>query len=377
MIPFLDLRRQYGDIKDELEGAVLATLRSGQYVLGEQVERFEGNFADYCGVRHVIAVSSGTAALQLALLAAGVKPGDEVITVPTTFVATVAAIAYCGATPVLVDVDPRTLTMDPEKVARAVTPRTRAILPVHFHGRLADMAAIQAIADKHGLCVIEDACQAHGAERDGIRAGAFGAMGCFSFYPGKNLGAAGEGGAITTSDDALAERLRMLRDWGQRERSVHELRGYNLRMDAVQGAVLDVKLRYLDGWNAARRRVAQAYDDGLSGAVERPSPAGPADHVRHVYALCHPQRDALRQALSDAGIATNIHYLRPVHLQPAYADLAAGPGSFPVAERYARTTLSLPIYPELTGPEIGRVIDAVNACAERLEATNPPMEMAS
>jgi len=365
MIPFLDLRRQYDGIRDELEAAVLSVLRSGQYVLGEPVERFEEDFAAYCGTRHAVAVSTGTAALHLALLAAGIGPGDEVITTPTTFVATVAAVLYCGATPVMVDVDPKTLAMDPAKCARAITPRTRAILPVHFHGRLADMAALAEIARTHGLTLIEDAAQAHGARRDGIRAGAFGAMGCFSFYPGKNLGAAGEGGAVTTDDADLAARLRALRDWGQTERSLHALRGYNFRMDAVQGAVLGVKLAHLEEWTAARREIARAYDAALSDRIWRPAAAVGEDHVYHVYAIGSDERDAFRRALAEAGIATNIHYPRPVHLQPAYADLAGGAGSFPVAEAYARRTLSLPIFAELALSEVAQVAAAVNALAER------------
>ncbi len=361
-VPFLDLTRQYAGLVDELEPAVLATLRSGVYVLGDPVERFERAFADYCGTAHAVATSTGTSALHLALLAAGIGPGDEVITVPTTFVATVAAILYAGATPVLVDVDPVTLTMDPDLVEAAITPRTRAVMPVHFHGRLADMARISAVAEAHGLVVIEDAAQAHGARRGGTRAGAFGRLGCFSFYPGKNLGAAGEGGAVTTDDPELAARLRALRDWGQSEaRSVHTLRGYNFRMDALQGAVLGVKLRHVDGWNAARRRVARVYSAGLSDRVTRPVAGLSADHVWHVYAIAVDDRDRLRAALADAGIATNIHYPRPVHLQPAYAEFGQGPGSFPVAEAFSARTLSLPIFPELMCDEIDRVIAAVNA----------------
>lgn len=365
MIPFLDLKRQYITIADEIEAAVLSTLRSGHYVLGEPVECFEDNFAAYCGTRYAVAVNTGTSALHLALLAAGVGPGDEVITVPSTFVATIAAILYCGAKPVLVDVDPETLTMDPDKCARAVTPRTRAIVPVHLHGRLADMVALAQVANANNLALIEDAAQAHGAERDGVRAGAFGNMGCFSFYPGKNLGAAGEGGAITTDDPDLAGRLRTLRDWGQVERSVHALRGYNYRMEAIQGAVLDVKLGHLDDWNAARRKVAQAYDAALSDHFKCPAPSDGHDHVYHVYAIVTDHRDILRQTLAEAGIATNVHYPRPVHLQPAYAAIADGPGSFPVAEAYAGQTLSLPIFPELTMKEVGQVAAAVIALSER------------
>lgn len=362
MIPFLDLKAQYAAIGGEIEAAVVAALRSGGYVLGEPVARFEDAFADYCGTRHAVAVSSGTAALHLALLAAGVGPGDEVITVSATFVATAAAILYAGAIPVFVDVDAASWTMNPADLEAAITPRTRAILPVHLHGRLADMASIVAIARRHGLRVIEDAAQAHGAERDGRRAGAFGDIGCVSFYPGKNLGACGEGGAIVTQDDALADRVRMLRDWGQQGRYNHVVHGYNYRMDAVQGAALGVKLPYLDGWNAARRRVAALYQAGLAAGIGRPlGPIG-ADHVAHVYAIRVDDRETVREALAAAGVPTGLHYPVPVHLQPAYAGLGRA-GQLPVTEALARETLSLPIYPEIPDADVARVIDAVNAVA--------------
>lgn len=363
MIPFLDLRRQYAEIGGEIEENVCVVLRSGGYVLGKPVEAFEEAFAEYCGSEHAIAVNTGTSALHLALLAAGIGPGDEVITVPTTFVATVAAILYAGARPVLVDVDPETLTMDPARIEAAITPRTRAVLPVHFHGRLADMEAILAVARTHGLQVIEDAAQAHGATR-GRRAGAFGDLGCFSFYPGKNLGAAGEGGAVTTNDPELAARIRQLRDWGQSERYVHAVKGFNFRMDAIQGAVLAVKLKRLDAWNAARRRIANAYDEGLPGWLPRAVGPFGDDHVCHVYAIETPDRETLRSGLTSAGVASNIHYPIPVHLQPAYADLGYAPGSFPVAERYATRTLSLPIFPELQADEVETVIAVVNDLVE-------------
>ena len=370
MIPFLDLSAQYRAIGPVLEEAVVAAMRSGAFVLGPAVEAFERDFAAFCGTEHAVAVSSGTAALHLALLAAGVGPGDEVVTVPMTFVATVAAVAYTGATPVLVDIDRETLTMDPARLEAAITPRTRAVLPVHLHGRLADMDTINAIARRHGLAVIEDAAQAHGAERGGVRAGAFGAMGCFSFYPGKNLGACGEGGAITTDDADLAHAVRSLRDWGQEGRYNHVRHGFNLRMDGVQGAALGVKLPHLDGWLAARRRVANLYHDGLRGEVERPlGPAG-ADHACHVYAIRSRDREALRDALARAGVGTNIHYPKPVHLQPAYAGLGHGRGAFPVSEAYAAETLSLPLYPELSRRDVAAVIEAVNeATAGALAAT--------
>ena len=326
MIPFLDLPAQYRTIGPDIEAAVLAALRSGNYVLGSRRSSASRRTSPrYCGVRHAVAVNSGTSALHLALLAAGVGPGDEVITVPMTFVATVAAIVYTGATPVFVDIDPATWTMDPALIEAAITSRTKAILPVHLHGRLADMTAISGIARRHGLAVIEDAAQAHGAERDGVRAGAFGDIGCFSFYPGKNLGACGEGGAVTTNDPALAAVLRSLRDWGQEGKYNHVRHGFNFRMDALQGAALGVKLPHLDAWNAARRRAASAYQHGLPEALGRPAPVG-EDHACHVYAIRVPDRDAVRERLHRAGIATNIHYPIPVHLQPAYATSATAGG---------------------------------------------------
>jgi dTDP-4-amino-4,6-dideoxygalactose transaminase len=361
MIPFLDLKAQYATIGPELETAVLAALRSGNYVLGEPVQRFEKAFAAYCGTTDCVALNTGTSALHLALLAAGVGPGDEVITVPMTFVATVAAIVYSGATPVFVDIDPETWTMDPGLVEAAITPRTRAILPVHLHGRLADMAALLAIARRHGLVVIEDAAQAHGAERDGTRAGAFGAIGCFSFYPGKNLGACGEGGAIVTDNADYAAAIRSLRDWGQQGRYNHVRHGFNYRMDALQGAALGVKLTHLDQWNTARRRIANTYWQQLAGDAALPLGPFGADHAAHVYAIRVSDRDAVRAALEAAGVTTNIHYPRPVHLQPAYAGLGYAAGDFPAAETFAAEALSLPLYPELAAADQDHVIAAVNA----------------
>lgn len=368
MIPFLSLTRQYAGIANDVEQAVLATLRSGHYVLGEPVENFETDFAAYCGTDHAVAVNSGTSALQLALLAAGVGPGDEVITVANTFIATVAAIVETGARPVLIDVDPVTLNMDPAAIAQAITPRTKVVMPVHLHGRLADMEAILTVARSHGLMVVEDAAQAHGARR-GKRAGAFGDLGCFSFYPGKNLGAAGEGGAVVTDDPELARKVRQLRDWGQSERYLHQIKGYNFRMDAIQGAVLGIKLPHLDHWNASRRRVANAYDKGLPPSLARATGPFGEDHACHVYAILPEDRDAFRAGLAEAGVATNSHYPRPVHLQPAFAYLGYSPGSLPVTEAYAQRTLSLPMFPELTPEETAQVIDAVTALVEKTDAT--------
>ena len=364
MIPFLDLKAQYETIRDPLEQAVLDALRSCDYVLGSPVQRFETAFAEYCGSREAISVSSGTSALHLALLAAGVRPGDEVITVPMTFVATVAAILYAGAKPVLVDVDPETFTMDAQALEDAITPRTRVVLPVHLHGRLANMADICDIAHRHGIVVIEDAAQAHGAERDGKRAGTFGLMGCFRFYPGKNLGACGEGGAVVTDDPDIAATLRCLRDWGQKGKYNHVLHGYNYRLDTIQAAALDVKLRFLPSWTERRRRIAALYDELLDETgIHYPEAAG-CDHVYHVYAIQIAERDRVKTQLAEAGVSTGIHYPLPVHLQPAYSSLASGSGSFPVSERLAKNFLSLPIFPEMTETQVHNVVDALARVAE-------------
>jgi dTDP-4-amino-4,6-dideoxygalactose transaminase len=369
MIPLLDLKAQYAAIRGEIEPVVLEVLASGEYASGRHVEAFERNFAAYCGARQAVALNSGTSALQLAMLALGIGPGDEVVTVSMTFVATVAAIRYVGATPVLVDVDPATWNMDPAALERAITPRTRAIIPVHLHGRLADMDAILAVARRHGLPVIEDAAQAHGAELGGQRAGTFGAIGCFSFYPGKNLGACGEGGAVVTDNPGLAAAMRQLRDWGQEGRYNHVRHGFNFRMDNIQGAILDVKLRHLPRWTALRREIASFYDGMLAGSgVEIPQRPRGKEHVYHVYAVRTAARDALRAALQEAGVATGLHYPRPVHLQPAYADLGYGPGDLPVSERLAREMLSLPIYPEMTREQSRRVCEALRQEAENRRA---------
>lgn len=370
MIPFLDLRAQYRVIGPQLEHAVLDAMRECNFVLGDKVAGFEADFARYCGTEHAVALNSGTSALHLALLAAGIGPGDEVITVPMTFVATTAAILYAGATPVFVDVDPLTWTMDPELIAGKVTERTKAVVPVHLHGRLADMTSICAAARRFGLLVIEDACQAHGAERDGVRAGAFGDIGCFSFYPGKNLGACGEGGAIVTNRPEFDAAVRSLRDWGQEGKYNHVRHGFNFRMDALQGAILGVKLGYLDGWNAERRRIANRYNDDLLGDVGLPSGPFGLDHACHVYAVRVRGRERIRALLADQGIATNIHYPVPVHLQPAYAGLGYRAGDFPVCEALARDTLSLPLFPELGDGSVAKVIDALNeATTQRLAKT--------
>ena len=361
MIPLLDLGAQYQRVGAELETAVLQVLRSGRYILGEPVAQFERDFADYCGMRHAVAVNSGTSALHLALLAAGIGRGDEVITTPFTFVATVAAILLAGARPVLVDVDPVTLTLDPAQVEAAISPATKAIIPVHIYGQMADMDPLMLLANRRGLVVIEDACQSHGAEYRGRRAGGLGLAGCFSFYPGKNLGACGEGGLLVTDSDAVATAARCLRDWGQKERYNHIAKGFNYRMDAIQGAALGVKLKYLEEWTEKRRRHARHYDQLLHGIgpIERPVEMRGRRHVYHVYAIRSRDRTMLQESLAAQGIQTGLHYPIPVHLQPAYADLGYRRGDFPVSELAAQQVLSLPMFPELTPAQIDTVAEAI------------------
>jgi len=368
-VPYLDLKAQYQSIKPEIDGAIARVLESCQFVLGPEVAGFEQDFAAYCGAAECIALNSGSSALHLALLAAGVGPGDEVVTVPFTFVASVAAVTYTGARPVLVDIDPRSFTMDPAAVEAAITPRTKVILPVHLYGQSADMDPIMEVARRHGLVVIEDAAQAHGAQYKGRPVGSIGDMGCFSFYPGKNLGAYGEGGAVTTSNPEYARTIRMLRDWGQDRKYHHQLRGFNYRMEGFQGAILRVKLRHLERWTEARRKVVNLYNELLADSgVETPSEMPWGRHVYHVYTLRTDDRDGLQASLLTEGIQTGIHYPVPVHLQPAYADLGYGRGAFPHAEAAAEQVLSLPLYPELSSQAVAEVARAVKkAVANRTQ----------
>jgi dTDP-4-amino-4,6-dideoxygalactose transaminase len=361
MVPFLDLKAQYQSIKPEIDTAVLDVLASTQFVLGDKVAAFEAEFASYSGGKHGIAVNSGTSALHLALLAAGVGPGDEVITIPFTFVATVSAICYTGATPVFVDIEPRSMTMDPAQLAKRITARTKAIVPVHLYGQMADMDGIMDVANRHGIPVIEDACQAHGAEYKGHRAGSIGLSGCFSFYPGKNLGAYGEGGLIVTSDDGQAKTMRMLRDWGQEKRYHHVLKGFNYRMEGIQGAVLGVKLRYLEKWTEARRSRARDYNALLAGVegLRAPEELPGRRHVYHIYAVRTPDRDGLQQQLQSEGVQTGLHYPIPVHLQQAHADLGYKAGDFPASEAAAREVLSLPMWPEMTSAQVEEVVSTL------------------
>lgn len=360
MIPYSNLQAQYRELRRDIDAAIHDVLDSAQFVLGPAVSAFERDFAAYCAVSEAVAVNSGTSALHAALLACDVGPGDEVVTVPFTFVASVAAITYTGARPVFVDIEPRYYTMDPAALEAAITPRTKAIMPVHLYGQSADMDPILAVARRHGLVVIEDACQAHGAEYRGRRCGSMGQLAAFSFYPGKNLGAYGEGGAVVTDDAQRADHLRLLRNWGERTRYEHALRGFNYRMDGIQGAVLGVKLRHLERWTEARRERAAMYRRALVGSdVVAPAERPGGRHVYHVYAVRVPQRDARRDALAARGIQTGVHYPIPVHLQPAYADLGYRRGQFPVSEAVASEILSLPIYPELTEAQIEEVAGAL------------------
>jgi dTDP-4-amino-4,6-dideoxygalactose transaminase len=362
VIPLVDLKAQYRALKPEIDRAMQRVLDNAQFILGPAVSSFEKDFAAFCHTAEAIGVNSGTSALHVSLLAAGIGPGDEVITVPFTFVATAAAIEYAGAKPVFVDIEPTHFTMDPAKIERAITPRTKAIVPVHLYGQPADMDAICEVANRHGLVVIEDACQSHGSDYKGRRCGSMGLLGCFSFYPGKNLGAYGEGGAIVTNDPALAGKARLLRAWGEETRYEHKYRGFNYRMDGLQGAVLGVKLKHLETWTEARRSRAAEYTRRLRGtAANVPAERPGSRHVYHQYVVRVPERDAWRAALTEAGVQTGVHYPIPVHLHPAYSDLGYSRGDFPVSERAAIEVLSLPMFPELTDEQIESIASVFRA----------------
>lgn len=361
VIPFVDLNAQYATIQNEIQAAIEDVLRSGQFVLGDVVEAFERDYAAYCQTEFAVGVNSGTSALHLALLAAGVGPGDEVITTAFTFVATVAAIEYSGATPVLADIDPRTFCIDPAQVTAAITPRTKAIIPVHLYGLPADMQPLQEIARRHNLVVIEDAAQAHGATYHGQRTGSLGDLACFSFYPAKNLGAYGDAGIVVTHNEDYACTLRMLRDWGQDGKHVHLLKGFNYRMAALQGAVLGVKLRYLDRWLAARRERARQYDE-LLATTDMQVPVLPRDrqHAYHLYVIRTTDRDWVHVALRDQNIHTGIHYPYAIHQLPAYQNLGYAIGAFPFAEQAASEVLSLPMYAELPAEHVTHITRAIH-----------------
>lgn len=359
-IPLLDLSAQYVSIKHEIDNAIARVVSTSDFILGEELGLFESEFAAFCGVRHCVGVDSGLSALELVLRAWGLGPGDEVITAANTFIATALAISSTGATPVLVDVDSRSCNIDPDAVRAAITSRTRAIVPVHLYGLPAEMDTIHEIAAEHGLAVLEDACQAHGARYKGKRTGSLGHAAAFSFYPGKNLGAYGDGGAIVTDDGALATQLRSMRNYGQKAKYVHSNKGYNRRLDTIQAAILRVKLRYLDGWNALRNRHSQAYSELLWGAsVGLPHRWEGLESAWHLYVVRSPFRDQMKAHLAARGIASGLHYPTPIHLQAAYADAGYRKGDFPVTERLSEQILSLPMYPELDRGSLERIAEAV------------------
>jgi dTDP-4-amino-4,6-dideoxygalactose transaminase len=359
-VPFVDLKAQYQSIAGDIDQALARVVGNANFILGEDVSLFEAEFAEYCETAFCVGLDSGTSALELALRAFDIGPGAEVITVANTFVATVSAIAYTGARPVLVDADPETYSIDVEAVARAITPNTRAIIPVHLFGQPVDMEPLLDLARRKNIRVIEDACQAHGAEYHGKRVGSLADIGCFSFYPGKNLGAYGDAGALVTNDPAIAQRVRMLRDYGQTRKYHHQFIGYNRRLDTLQAAVLRVKLPNLDGWNSARARHAETYNAILADSpVVTPTTANARSHVYHLYVVRLRDRDKLQAYLQELGIATGIHYPIPIHLQEAFAHLGYHRGDFPVAEQCADQMLSLPMYPELTQGQIAFVASAV------------------
>jgi dTDP-4-amino-4,6-dideoxygalactose transaminase len=399
-IPFLDLVRPHLELEEELVAVFRSAVRTGGFVGGPMVDGFERDFAEFCGTRHCVGVANGTDALRFAIMAAGVRPGDTVVTVPNTFIATTEAISQAGARPDFVDIDERTYTLDPKKLrayidtqctrddraGRLVNTRTgspvTAVIPVHLYGQMAEMDAIVDLAAQHQLTIIEDACQAHGAEYFSTReqrwrkAGSIGAAAAFSFYPGKNLGACGEGGAVTTNDEQVARRCRMLREHGQSKKYVHEIEGYNGRLDAIQAGLLQVKLRRLEGWNLQRRQHAQAYDEFLApasgvGLVETPYVPASSRPVHHLYVIRVSDRNGLQEHLTAAGIGTGIHYPFPLHRSPAYEQLGFAAGDFPIAERAAAGILSLPMFPGLTAEQLFRVASEVTrytrSCAESRE----------
>jgi dTDP-4-amino-4,6-dideoxygalactose transaminase len=359
-IPMVDLVGQYRNLREDILPAMERVMDTGQFILGEEVGLFESEFARYCGVEHCVGVNSGTDALLLALRALDIGPGDEVITAANTFIATALAISNVGADPVLVDVREGDFNLDPARVEEAITPRTRAIIPVHLYGQPADMDALRAIAERHDLRIVEDACQAHGAWHGEQRTGTLGDIGCFSFYPGKNLGAYGDGGAVVTNDAALAGRLRLDRQYGQKVKYVHESLGLNSRLDSMQAAVLRVKLRHLDEWNDRRRALASLYTRLLEECgVVLPQEHEGLHHVWHLYVIRHPERDALLEALNAEGIGAGIHYPVPIHEQTPYRHVRTVPEGAPVASALAREILSLPLFPEMTGEQVERVVAAV------------------
>ncbi len=367
-VPYFDLKTQYASLRDDVLLAVDRVCQNASFILGDEVARFEQEFAAYCGSNYCVALNSGTSALHLALLAAGVQPDDEVITTANTFIATVEAICYAGARPVFVDIDPKTANIDPERIEDAITSRTKVILPVHLYGRPADLDPILEIAERRDLAVIEDACQAHGAIYKGQRVGSIGRAAAFSFYPGKNLGAYGEGGALTTNDEEIAQFARILRDHGQSKRYYHDFVGYNYRMDGFQGAVLNIKLKRLNEWTRKRQALAQLYYDLLSELpVELPQDKPESESVYHLFVAYVDDRDTLREELERRGVQTAIHYPRPVHLQKPYAALGYRSGSLPHTELACERCISLPLFPEMTAQQVRYVADTIAEVTEQFE----------
>jgi dTDP-4-amino-4,6-dideoxygalactose transaminase len=366
MVPWLDLTRQYQQLRGALTRTLDDLMARSSFILGPYVDTFEADFASFVGSKHCVGLNSGTSALHLALLACGVERGDEVVTTPATWISTCWAISYVGARPVFVDIDPRTCGLDVNLVEQAITPRTKAILPVHLYGQACDIAGLYDVAARHGIALIEDACQAHASTFVGKHLGTFGDAGCFSFYPGKNLGAFGEAGALVTDDDAIARRVRQLRDHAQASRHHHVEIGYNMRMEGVQGAVLGVKLPHLPAWTARRRAIGARYDAALADLpqFQLKREARGVCCNRHIYPLCCENRDRLREELARQDVQTAVHYPTPVHLQPAYEYLGHRAGDFPHAERLCRTQVTLPMFPELTDAEVKQTIDAVLAWAK-------------
>lgn len=368
VIPLVDLKAQYRAIKAEVDAAISRVIQNADFILGSDVEAFEAEYAAYCEAEHVVALDSGLSALELGMRALGIGPGDEVITPVHSFIASSSAISFTGATPVWVDADPVTYNIDTRQVEAAITERTKAIMPVHLYGQPADMDRIMEIARRHHLNVVEDACQAHGARYKGRRVGSIGDIAAFSFYPGKNLGAYGDAGALVTNNREISETVRSMRNYGQRKKYDHQFLAWNRRMDTLQAGVLRAKLPHLDAWNQARRRHASIYDELLADAsVDRPRVAPDREHVYHLYVIQGGARDALLQQLADAGIHGGIHYPIPIHLQAAYRSRGMGSGSFPVSEAMAPRLLSLPMYPELREDQLRRIADVVS----RFEAAKP------
>ena len=364
-VPFVDLKIQYLKIKNEIQIELDDVLNNCSFVLGPKVEEFEKKFAKFCNSKYAVGVSSGTSALQIALKSIGVGKGDEVITVPNTFIATTEAITELGATPVFVDIDEKTYNIDVNKIKEKITNKTKAILPVHLFGQPADTKAIMEIAENYDLEVIEDACQAHGAEYNGKKV-PFGKTGCFSFYPGKNLGSYGEGGAIVTDDEEIAEKARLIRNHGEKKKYCHVVKGINSRLEAIQAAVLNVKLKHLENWNQLRRKNARMYNKLLNGVVT-PYELPNSKHVYHLYVIRTKKRDELQQYLSSKGISTGIHYPTPIHLQEAYKEYNLKPGSYPISEKVSGEILSLPMFPELTEEQITYVTDKIKEFVSKQE----------